>query len=312
METNLKLFTGNSAPALAGEIARFLKAEQGKADVGRFPDGETDVKIMENVRGTDSFVIQSTSRPANNNLMELLLLIDALRRASANRITAVIPYYGYGRADRKAEPRVPISAKLVANLIVAAGANRVLTLDLHAGQIQGFFDIPVDHLYANKIFIDYFRKKNLKNLIVVSPDAGSVDRARAYAKRLKCDIAIIDKRRLSPKDASVMNVVGDVKGKTALVTDDLVDTAGTLVKASEALLKAGAINVYACCTHGILADPAMERLKNSKIVELVITNSIPLDSKINSPIIKVLSVAPILAEAIKRIHDERSISELFI
>lgn len=312
METNLKLFTGNSAPALAGEIARCLKTELGKANVGRFPDGETDVKILENVRGADCFVIQSTCRSANDNLMELLLLIDALRRASANRITAVMPYYGYGRADRKAEPRVPISAKLVANLIVAAGANRVLTLDLHAGQIQGFFDIPVDHLYANKIFIDYFKKKNLKNLIIVSPDAGSVDRARAYAKRLKSDIAIIDKRRLSPKDASVMNVVGDVKGKTALITDDLVDTAGTLVKASEALLNSGAVDVYACCTHGILAGPAMERLKSSKILELVITNSIPLDSKINSQSIKILSVAPILAEAIKRIHDEHSISEMFI
>jgi len=308
----MKLFTGNGNPALAREIAKFLKTGLGQASVGRFPDGEVDVKVLENVRGADCFIIQPTSHPANDNLMELLLLVDALRRASAKRVTAVMPYYGYGRQDRKAEPRVPISAKLVANLISASGADRVLTMDLHAGQIQGFFDIPVDHLYANPVLIEYFKKKKFGNgqVVVVSPDAGGVERARAFAKRLKTNLAIIDKRRISPQEAAMSNVIGDVKGKTALIIDDLVDTAGTLVKAAEALKKAGAARVVAAAAHGILAGPAIERINNSAVEELVITNSIPLI--VTCDRIKTLSVAPILGEAIRRIHGEQSVSELFV
>ncbi|HRY29473.1 MAG TPA: ribose-phosphate pyrophosphokinase [Elusimicrobiota bacterium] len=313
MSAGIKLFTGNAHRDLAKEIAKFLKVPLGEAMVGRFPDGEVDVKIYENVRGADCFVIQPTSCPANDNLMELLLLVDALRRASAWRVTAVIPYYGYGRQDRKAEPRVPISAKLVANLLSAAGTHRVLTMDLHAGQIQGFFDIPVDHLYANPVLIEYFKKKKLINdkVVVVSPDAGGVERARAFAKRLKTGLAIIDKRRLSPHEAAVMHVVGEVRGRVALIIDDLVDTAGTLVKAAQALKDSGATRVLAAAAHGVLAGPAIERLNASPVEELVITNSIPLDGK-STERLKVLSVAPILGEAIKRIHDERSISELFV
>lgn len=309
----LKLFTGNANRELAKEIAKYLKVDLGGAMVGRFPDGEVEVKIIDNVRGADCFVIQPTSTPANDNLMELLLMVDALRRASANRVTVVMPYYGYSRQDRKAEPRVPISAKLVANLIQASGADRVLCMDLHAGQIQGFFDIPVDHLYSNPVLIQYFKKKKMTNgnVVVVSPDAGGTERARAFAKRLKTGLAIIDKRRLSPHEAAVMNVVGDVKGKVALIIDDLVDTAGTLVKAAHALAEHGAVKVYAAAAHGILAGPALERLRSSAIVELVITNTIPLNDKSLNKI-KVLSVAPILGEAIKRIHQERSISELFV
>lgn len=311
MQNQLKLFTGNSNRSLAQEIARYLKVHLGKAMVGRFPDGEVNIKIEENVRGTDCFVIQPTSAPANDNLMELLLLIDALRRSSAARITAVIPYYGYGRQDRKAEPRVPISAKLVANLISASGASRVLTMDLHAAQIQGFFDIPVDHLYANPVLIEYFRKKRANNLVVVSPDAGGTERARAFAKRLKCGLAIIDKRRTSPSEAAVMHVIGQVKGKVALIIDDLVDTAGTLVKAAQALKEAGATQILAGAAHGVLASPAIERLEQSVIDQLVITNSILMGNR-SSKKITVLSVAGILGEAIKRIHEERSVSELFV
>jgi ribose-phosphate pyrophosphokinase len=309
----LKLFSGNAHPDLAREIAAVLKTSVGQASVGRFPDGEVEVKIIENVRGADCFIIQPTSTPANDNIMELLLLVDALRRASAWRITAVMPYFGYGRQDRKAEPRVPISAKLVSNIIRAAGIDRVLTMDLHAGQIQGFFDIPVDHLYANPVLVGYFLKMKMKpeSLVVVSPDAGGVERARAFAKRLESGLAIIDKRRISPREAAVMHVVGDVKGKIALIIDDLVDTGGTLVKAAQALKDSGAIKIMAAAAHGVLAGPAIERLDASPVEELVITNSIPLNQKHSSKI-RVLSVAPLLAEAIHRIHVERSISELFV
>lgn len=309
----LKLFSGNAHPALAKEIAKVLKTSIGEASVGRFPDGEVEVKITENVRGADCFVIQPTSYPANDNLMELLLMVDALRRASAWRITAVMPYFGYGRQDRKAEPRVPISAKLVSNIIRAAGIDRVLTMDLHAGQIQGFFDIPVDHLYANPVLVGHFQKKKIpaNQLVVVSPDAGGVERARAFAKRLESGLAIIDKRRISPREANVMHVVGDVKDKVALIIDDLVDTGGTLAKAAQALVDAGATRVLAAAAHGVLAGPAIDRLNASPVEELVITNSIPLNHK-DARKIRVLSVAPLLAEAIQRIHVERSISELFV
>jgi ribose-phosphate pyrophosphokinase len=312
MASVMKLFSGNAHRELSKDIAKVLRIPLGQAHVGRFPDGEVDVKVQENVRGADCFVIQPTCYPANDNLIELLLLVDALRRASAWRLTAVIPYFGYGRQDRKAEPRVPISAKLISNLISASGVDRVLTMDLHAAQIQGFFDIPVDHLYANPVLVDYFRKKRLDgaHTVVVSPDAGGVERARAFAKRLECGLAIIDKRRLSPQDAAVMNVVGEVKGKTAVIIDDLVDTGGTLAKAAQALVDAGADRVLAGAAHGVLAGPALERLNASPIEELIITNSIPLNHA--APKIKVLSVAPLLGEAIRRIHDEMSISELFI
>lgn len=307
----LRIFSGNANLPLAHAVCKHLKVPLGKAYVGRFPDGEIEIKILENVRGTDCFIIQPTSCPANDNLMELLLLTDALRRASATRITAVIPYFGYGRQDRKAQPRVPISSKLVSNLITEAGANRVLTMDLHAAQIQGFFDIPVDHLYANPVLVNYFRTKKFKNLVVVSPDAGGVERARAFAKRLNSDLAIIDKRRTSPTEADMFHVVGDVRGKTALIIDDLVDTAGTLAKGCSALKSHGAVEVYAACAHGVLAGPALERIEKAPLKELVITDSISQQGK-KSPKIKILTVAPLLSEAIKRIHQEKTVSELFI
>jgi ribose-phosphate pyrophosphokinase len=309
--SDLKIFSGNANPALARAVAKRLRVPLGQAHVGRFPDGEIEIKILENVRGTDCFIVQPTSEPANDNLMELLLIMDALRRASAHRITPVIPYFGYGRQDRKAQPRVPISSKLVSNLIVTAGANRVLTMDLHAAQIQGFFDIPVDHLYTNPVFINYFKQKKLKNAVVVSPDAGGVERARSFAKRLDYDLAIIDKRRTSPTDADIMNVVGKVGGRVAILVDDMVDTAGTMSKAAKALKQAGATRVMAVASHGVLAGPALERLENSPLEELVITDSIALNNKKLSKI-KVLTVAPLLAEAIQRIHEERTISGLFV
>ncbi len=314
--TILKVFSGNANMPLAEEICSILEIPLGKALVGQFPDGEVEVKIEENVRGADCFIIQPTSYPANDNLMEMLLMMDALRRASADRITVVLPYYGYSRQDRKAEPRVPISAKLVANLIQAAGADRVLTMDLHAGQIQGFFDIPVDHLYTNPVILDYFKKKSFvqeepDKLVVVSPDAGGVERARAFAKRLDADLAIVDKRRLSPREAAVMNIVGDVNGKNAILIDDIVDTAGTLCKAVEALRRAGAKSVYAGAAHAILAGPALDRLNNSGINELVVTNTIPLKQS-KPKYLTILSVARLLAEAIERIHSGASISELFV
>lgn len=312
----LKIFSGNSNLPLTEEICSILGIPIGRAHVGRFPDGEVEVKIEENVRGYDCFVVQPTSYPANDNLMELLLLMDALRRASADRITAVLPYYGYGRQDRKAEPRVPISAKLVANLIQAAGADRVLTMDLHAGQIQGFFDIPVDHLYANPVIIDYFKRKSFVNnepgtLVIVSPDAGGVERARAFAKRLGGELAIVDKRRISPREAAVMTIVGDVKDKYAILIDDIIDTAGTLCKACEALNRAGAKKIFAGCAHGIFAGPAIERLNQAPIEEIVVTNSVPLKQS-KPEYITVLSIANLLAEAIERIHSGSSVSELFV
>src|SRR5688572_1811467 len=258
MTERLKIFTGTANPQLADEICKNLGVPLGKAEVGRFSDGELRIKLLENVRGDDTYVVQPTSPPVNESVMELLIMIDALARASARRITAVVPYYGYGRQDRKAEPRVPISAKLVANLITAAGADRVLAMDLHAGQIQGFFDIPVDHLYAMPVFLDYIRKKKLKNLVVVSPDAGGVERARAFAKRLDADLAIVDKRRPRPNEANVMNVIGEVEGKTAILLDDMVDTAGTLCRDAEALKAFGAKRILAATSHGVLSGPAID------------------------------------------------------
>jgi ribose-phosphate pyrophosphokinase len=307
----LKIFTGNSNPALAKEICETLGVKLGDATVGRFSDGEIQLRILENVRGADTYIVQPTSPPVNDSVMELLIMVDALARASARRITLVLPYYGYGRQDRKAEPRVPITAKLMANLITAAGADRVLSMDLHAGQIQGFFDIPVDHLYAMPVFLDYIRQKNFKDLVIVSPDAGGVERARAFAKRLDAELAIVDKRRPRANVADVMNVIGDVKGKTTILLDDMVDTAGTLCNDAVALQKFGAKHIYAACSHGVLSGPAIERLNQSPIEELMISNSIPLNGKVSSKI-KVLSVAPLLAEAIKRIHEDESISQLFV
>jgi ribose-phosphate pyrophosphokinase len=311
MSDQLKIFSGNANKALAEEICKCMKVKLGGAEVGHFSDGEMQVKILDNVRGFDTFIVQPTSPPVNDHVMELLIMVDALARASAQRITAVVPYYGYGRQDRKAEPRVPISAKLVANLITAAGADRVLAMDLHAGQIQGFFDIPVDHLYAMPVFLDYIRQKNLKDVVVVSPDAGGVERARAFAKRLDADLAIVDKRRPKANVADVMNVIGEVKGKNAILLDDMVDTAGTLCKDAEALKKFGAEHVFAACSHGVLSGPAIDRLNASPIEELMITNSIPLNGK-QSGKIKVLSVASLLAEAITRIHRDESVSQLFV
>ncbi|MDL1957176.1 MAG: ribose-phosphate pyrophosphokinase [Candidatus Desulfofervidus auxilii] len=310
---NLVLFSGNANPVLSKEIADYLGIPIGKALVGTFSDGETRVEIGENVRGKDVFVIQSTCPPVNHNLMELLIIIDALKRASARRITAVIPYYGYGRQDRKVKPRVPITAKLVADLITTAGADRVLSMDLHVGQIQGFFNIPVDHLFAAPVMLDYIKQHFKDNLTIVSPDAGGVERARAFAKRLGANLAIIDKRRDAPNIAEAVNVIGDIKEKTVIILDDMVDTAGTLTEAAHVLLERGAKEVYACCTHPVLSGPALERLMKSPIKRLVVTNTIPLREKAkNCEKIEVLSVASLLGEAIKRIHEETSISTLFV
>jgi ribose-phosphate pyrophosphokinase len=306
-----KIFSGNANRPLAEEICAHLGVPLGAAEVGRFSDGELRVKISENVRGDDVFVVQPTCPPVNDHLMEMLIMVDALARASARRITIVMPYYGYARQDRKAEPRVPITAKLVANLIVAAGADRVLSMDLHAGQIQGFFDIPVDHLYGMPVFLEHIRRKKLKDVVVVSPDAGGVERARAFAKRLDADLAIIDKRRPRANVADVMNVIGDVRNKTAILLDDMVDTAGTLTKDAEALKSFGAKHVFACCSHGVLSGPAIDRIQASPIEELMISNSIPLSGKATSKI-KVLSIATLLAEAMRRIHEDQSVSQLFV
>ncbi len=310
----LEIFTGNSNPALAREVCESLGAKLGEIDVGRFPDGEVMVEVRENVRGGDCFVIQSICTPPNENLMELLLVMDALRRASAKRITAVIPYFGYSRQDRKVAPRVPISAKLVADVITAAGASRVLTVDLHAGQIQGFFNIPVDNLYAMPVLIQYLRKRiDSDRISVVSPDAGGVERARAFARRLNADLAIIDKRRKRASEIAEMRLVGDVKDSVAVLVDDMIDTAGTITEAARAVLEAGATEVMACATHPILSDPACERLSKSKITEIVSTNSIPLRAKAQAelPNLKILSIAGLLAEAVRRIHNEESVSSLF-
>jgi ribose-phosphate pyrophosphokinase len=312
MRNHLLIFTGNSNRKLALDICKHLKVKLGGASIDHFSDGEIRVKINENVRGHDVFVVQSTSNPANENLMELLIMIDALKRSSAQRITAVLPYFGYARQDRKDQPRVPITAKLVANLLTVAGADRVLTVDLHAGQIQGFFDIPLDHLFAVKIFADYRKKMNLKeDFVVVSPDVGGIKTARAYAKRFKCGLAIVDKRRISDKMAEVMHIMGDVKGKVAVIVDDMVATAGSLVEAVDAIKKAGALEVYAAITHPVLCGPAIERISKSRLKELVVTDTIPIGKDKMIGKIKVLSVASLLAEAIKRIHCEESLSVLF-
>jgi ribose-phosphate pyrophosphokinase len=283
----------------------------GNAVVGRFSEGEIKVKINEDVRGRDVFIIQSICPPVNDNFMELLILIDALRRSSAYRITAVVPYYGYARQDRKDQPRVPITAKLVANLITAAGANRVLTIDLHAGQIQGFFDIPLDHLFAVNVFVKYFESQKVKNLVVVSPDVGGVKMARAYAKKLKASLAVVDKRRVNDEKTEAMFIMGEVKGKNALVVDDMIATASSLVEAVETLKKHGAKDVYAAITHPLLSGPAMDRIKNSKLKKLMVTDTIPVPTGKRIPKIKILSIGPLLAEGIKRIHNEESISVLF-
>src|ERR1700676_2987175 len=310
----LEIFTGNSNPALAREVCEHLNVKLGVADVGRFPDGEVMVEVHENVRGGDCFVLQSTCSPPNDNLMELLLLMDALRRASAKRITAVIPYFGYSRQDRKVAPRVPISAKLVADLITTAGVNRVLTVDLHAGQIQGFFNIPVDNLYAMPVLITYLRKRiDGKKVSVVSPDAGGVERARAYARRLNANLAIIDKRRRRASEVAEMQLVGEVKDSIALLVDDMIDTAGTITEAAKVVSNAGATEVIAVATHPILSDPACDRLNKSNITEIVTTNTIPLKLKAQAelPRIKVISVGQLIAEAIRRIHNKESVSSLF-
>jgi ribose-phosphate pyrophosphokinase len=310
----LKIFSGNAHPGLAREIACCLGTTVGEADAGRFPDGEVRVQILENVRGADVFVIQPTCRPVNDNLVELLIMLDAFRRASADRITAVIPYYGYARQDRKDRPRVPISSKVVADLLTSAGADRVLALDLHAGQIQGYFNIPVDHLYATPVTVEYFRDLELENLTVVSPDTGGVERARAFAKRLDAPLAIIDKRREDAQTVEVMNVIGEVEGRICLLVDDLIDTGGTIVRAARALKQQGAERVFACCVHGVFAGDAVVKLSNSDLEQVVVTNSVPPlpEVQLTNSRIKVLSVASLLAEAIRSIHDETSVSKLFI
>jgi ribose-phosphate pyrophosphokinase len=313
MRVGLKIFSGNSNPNLAQAITRYMGIPLGVAMVGSFSDGEIQVEFRENVRGMDVFVIQSTCQPVNDNIMELLVMIDALKRASSSRITAVMPYYGYARQDRKVASRAPITAKLMADLITAAGADRVLTLDLHAGQIQGFFDIPVDHLYAGSIMVDAIRNNHLAGeCTVVSPDAGGVERARAYAKRLGSTLAIIDKRRAAPNEAEVLHVIGDVTDRDAILLDDMVDTAGTLVKAANALDEAGARNIYACCTHPVLSGNSIDKINDSSVKKLYVTDTIPSDDKQSQcPKLHIASVAPLLGEAISRIHREDSLSELF-
>ncbi len=310
--TRIKLFSGNANIELAKEICAFLGIPLGSVVVKRFSDGEVNVVIGENVRGVDVYIIQPTCNPVNDHLVELLIMMDALKRASAKRVTAVIPYYGYARQDRKVLPRAPITAKLVADLLTSAGVARVITMDLHAGQIQGFFNIPVDNLYAAPVMLDYIKANFGNDIVIVSPDAGGVERARAFAKRLNATMAIIDKRRAAPNVSEVMNIIGNVEGKTAILLDDIIDTAGTMVQSAAALKKAGARRVFACATHAVLSGPAMERLGASAIDELVVTNTIPLGEKSASPKIRTLSVAPLLGEAIKRVHFNDSVSSLFV
>ena len=312
MPYELKLFSGNAHRVLADEIAATLGVPVGQATVSRFSDEEVFVQIDENVRGADVFVVQPTCPPVNDNLMELLVMLDAFKRASAQRITAVLPYYGYGRQDRKVQPRVPISAKLVADLLTVAGAQRLLALDLHAGQIQGFFDIPVDHLFAAPVIIDYVARLGLDDLVVVSPDAGGVERARAFAKRLRASLAIVDKRREGPNVSLFMHLIGDVKDRDCLVIDDMIDTAGTLVQAADALEREGARRILACGVHPVLSGPAIARIESAPLEKVIVTNSIPLDKDRQHPKITALTVAPLLAEAIRRIHDEESVSTLFV
>ncbi|OGL01402.1 MAG: phosphoribosylpyrophosphate synthetase [Candidatus Rokubacteria bacterium RIFCSPHIGHO2_12_FULL_73_22] len=312
MAYELKLFTGNANRPLAEEIAQYLRLPLSDAEVTRFSDGEIYVQVNENVRGTDVYVLQPTCPPVNDTLMELLIMIDALKRASARRITAVLSYYGYARQDRKVEPRVPITAKLVADLLEAAGIDRVLALDLHAGQIQGFFKVPVDHLFAAPVMIDYLGKKELRDPVIVAPDAGGVERARAIAKRLNAGLAIIDKRRQGPNAAVAMHLIGEVRARDAVVIDDMIDTAGTLVQAVGALAREGARRILACGVHPVLSGPALERIGASPLEEVVVTNSIPVPAEKRIPRVTVLSVAPLLGEAIRRIHDEESVSTLFV
>ena len=313
MLNNLKILSGNSNIQLAQAICKGLDISLGKANVKKFSDGEIQVEIEDNVRGMDVFVVQSTCTPVNRSLMELLIMMDAIKRASAERITAVIPYYGYARQDRKVAPRVPITAKLVADLITTAGANRILTVDLHAGQIQGFFNIPVDHLYSAPVMVEFIKEKYTDNLVIVSPDAGGVERARAFAKRLGSNLAIIDKRRPQPNESNIMNIIGDIEGKTALLLDDMVDTAGTLTQSANALIEKGATKVVACCTHPVLSGQAVEKINQSALQDLVVTDTIPLAKEAQScSKIVLLSVAELLGEAIKRIHSNDSVSSLFV
>jgi ribose-phosphate pyrophosphokinase len=309
----IKVFTGNANRALAEEICHYLSCDPGRAVTERFSDGEFNFQIEENVRGSDIFIVQPTCPPTDANLMELLVMLDAFRRASAERITAVIPYYGYARSDKKDRPRVPIAAKLVANLLVTAGAQRILTMDLHASQLQGFFDVPVDHLYAAPVMIGYYQRNPMQNLTVVAPDTGGAERARAYAKRLNADLALCDKRREKANVAEVMNVVGNVQGRSCLVVDDMCDTGGSLTKVARALKDAGAERIHACFTHPVLSGRACEALERSDIEQMVVTNTIPLrDRACELSNIKVLSIAPLLAKAIKSIHEETSVSSLFV
>ena len=313
MLKNIKILSGNSNIPLAEKICTGLNIPLGRAHVKKFTDGEIQVEIEENVRGMDVFVVQSTCTPVNSYLMELLIMMDAIKRASAERITAVLPYYGYARQDRKVAPRVPITAKLVADIITTAGANRLLTIDLHAGQIQGFFNIPVDHLYAAPIMMDFIKQEYVNDLVIVSPDAGGVERARAFGKRLGASLAIIDKRRSQPNESTVMNIIGDIKGKTALLLDDMVDTAGTLTQAADALVKAGAKKVAACCTHAVLSGHALEKINQSALEKMVVSDTIPIKPEAQScKKIVVLSIASLLGEAIKRIHNNDSVSSLFV
>ena len=314
MHDKIRVFTGNSNPALAQKICDCLHVPIGAARVRNFSDGEIMIEIAENVRGRDVYIIQSTCAPTNNNLMELLIMTDALKRASAATITAVIPYYGYARQDRKAAPRTPITAKLVADLITTAGIDRVVTIDLHAGQIQGFFNIPVDNLYAAPVMLEYLKNRfKGEKVVMVSPDAGGTERARAFAKRLECTLAVIDKRRTGPNVAEVMHLIGDVRDKVAIILDDMIDTAGTLTQAAKALKENGASAIYACATHGVLSGPAIERINNSVIEEILLTDTIPLgDKEQQTGKVRMLSIADLLAEAIRRIHDDESVSSLFV
>jgi len=312
IDRELKVFSGNANLALSEEICKYLKIPLGKINLGRFSDGEVSCQILENVRGKDVFLIQPTCCPVNDNLVELLVMIDAFKRSSAARITAVIPYYGYGRQDRKDKPRVPISSKLVADLLTAAGTDRILSMDLHAGQIQGFFDIPVDHLYAAPVLIKYLKKLKIPDLTVVSPDAGGVERARAFAKRLNAELAIVDKRRTGPNEAELLHIIGHVAGRNVIICDDMIDTAGTLVNTVTALRKRKVGKIYACATHGILSGPAIERLRKSPIEQIILTNTVPLAESKMLPNMVQLSVAELLGEAILRIHKETSVSNLFV
>ncbi|MCS6984679.1 MAG: ribose-phosphate pyrophosphokinase [Leptospiraceae bacterium] len=311
-EADLKLIAGSSNLPLAEEIARYIGIELTPTELRRFSDGEISVKVADNVRGSDVFLIQSTSYPANDHIMEVMLLVDALRRASARRITVVTPYYGYGRQDRKVEPRVPISAKVVATMFEAVGVRRMLCLDLHADQIQGFFEIPVDHLFAAPVLIQELKKRALQNLVIVSPDSGGAERARFFAKQLNASLAIIDKRRERANEAEIMHIVGSVEGKTCVLVDDMIDTAGTIVKGAFALYENGAKEIYAAATHAVLSGPAIEKLRSSPLKEILLTNSIKIPPEKILPQMKILSVAPLIAEAIVRIHDERSVSSLFL